>query len=857
MNKTHHYHKPPRLATWMLRRLFPDSGRQSVQGDLTEAFQDLVMEKGLGNARFWFWGQVLRSIPHAGWDMCLSSMSMLRHYFKTSKRVIVRNKTYSLINLAGLAVGFTCCFLILSWVRYELGFDSFHKNAGELYRVVSEFHSPGGDINYTATSQAPLAEALKENYPEVVNAARSIRWEIPAGTFGKKFNERVWMVDPAFLDMFSFDSIQGEAKGEAFAHPGSIILTEGVAEKHFGKKDPVGKMFMMGKGTPFKIAAVIKDIPPNSHLDMDCLIPLEFTRKIGWDLDEWGGFNFKTYIQLNQDTDVQTFNHKIRDVLKTYMPRTSTTVRLQPLSHVHLYDLKRDGGLITYIYIFTFMAFFVLVIACINYMNLSTARSSIRGREIGVRQVMGAGRWQLIRQFTGEAFFFSAAAGILSVLLAHLFLPLFGKLTGRVFAISYSPASFAFLACIVIFAGGLSGLYPALYLSGVKPVHMLRNTSRSRGSSVWFRRALVVFQFAVSIFLFIATLVVYRQTELLKKSDLGYEDEGVICMNMSESIAMAYPALRRELLQIPAVKGITRTNTRLDAPQSSATSDVISWEGRQVNESMSMLYVMGMDTDFASTYGIKMKEGRFYSREFPAELRSGMVLNEAAVEAMNMRSPVGKKFHYWDLDGTIIGVVKNFHYNSLHHAVEPMVLKFGFSLNTISIRLKPEDIDRTLERVRSVFKKIVPTTAFEYEYLDDRLEKLYGNEKRMGNISRSIALLAVFISCLGLLGLAVFSTQQRTKEIGIRKVLGSSDSRIIWMLIREFSLWVLAANVFAWPLAYISSRAWLQNFAYKIPLGVWIFFVSGSAALVIALMTVGFLALKTAKLNPVDSLRHE
>ncbi|MFC2141735.1 ABC transporter permease [Acidobacteriota bacterium] len=857
MNNAPQYQKPPRAAAWILRRLFPDAGKHSTLGDLTEVFQDLVLERGPGYARLWFWGQILRGLLPACRDLLGSSLSMLKHYVMTARRIIVRNKLYSLINLAGLAVGITCCFLILTWVRYELSFDAYHDNSADLYRILSEFHSPAGDVNTTMTSQAPLAAALKDTYPEVVDAARALRWEMQAGTQSQRFSERIWLVDSKFLDMFSFEYLQGGTHSEALTGLDSIVLTASVARKHFRDLDPIGKVFLVGRGTPFKVTAVIQDLPANSHLDMDCMIPLEFTRRIGWQLDDWGGSNFKTYLQLRAGTDFRTFNHKIREVLNTYAPPTMTTIRLQPLRHIHLYNYRGEGGLITYIYIFAFMAIFVLAIACINYMNLATARSSIREREIGVRKVVGAGRWQLFRQFAGEAFILSLAAGALSVVLIQLSLPFFALLTGRAVAPPTSLEAFALLAGIVILAGTISGCYPAVYLSGVKTVRMLRGTTRSGGNGVWFRRILVVFQFAVSIFLLTASLVVYRQIELLKNSALGYKAEGVICVNMTGAIANSYASLKRELLKIPAVKGMTRTNTVLDAPQSSATSDVISWEGQQADESISMLWVMGVDTDFASAYGIETSRGRFYSEEFPAELRSGMVLNEAAVEAMNIEAPIGKKFHFWDYDGTIIGVVKNFHFNSLHHAIEPLVLKLGFSLNTISLRLSPENLGDTLERVGSVIEENVPNYTFQYVFLDSRLEQLYSNEQRMENISRTITLLAVFVSCLGLLGLAVFSAQQRTKEIGIRKILGSPTSRIILLLTRESTLWVLAANLIAWPLAYIASRTWLQNFAYQTPLRWWMFLVSGTATLAIALVTVSLLAVKTARSNPVESLRHE
>jgi putative ABC transport system permease protein len=853
--KEKRYRRPPRLAEWILRWMFPDRGNFSTLGDLTEVYQDIIREKSVFVAKLWYWQQLFKSLPLFLTDFFYWRLAMLKNYIKVTMRIIKRNKAFSIINITGLAVGIACSFLILSWVRYELSHDCFHENADEIYRVISEFHSSGGEINYTTTTQAPLASVLNDRYPEIINSARTLRWPIVVGTKQKQFEERVWLADPSLCDIFTIKFISGDPN-TALSDPHSIILTENVAKKHFREEDPVGRSVLLGSRSLFQISGVIEDIPKNSHLDIDCIIPLAFTKELGWKLEEWRGFNFKTYIQLQKKSSPVEVEYKIKNILKDYFPETSTTIRLQPLAHIHLYALG-GGGLIIYVRIFLAMAVFILIIATINYMNLSTARSGGRAREVGIRQTVGAKRTQLIRQFMSESLILAIFATLAAVMLVHLFLPVFNRLTGRVIELDYSFLTILMLAGIALFTGILSGAYPALVLSSHKPVNVLKGALTSRKDGAWFRRILVVTQFAISIFLIIGTMVIYKQVQFFQNSDLGYQKENILCFNMSGAVANNYSAIKNGLLNHPDILGMTRTNTTLDTTQSTATSDVVSWEGKDENESISWLHVVGVDFDYLDTFELKMAEGRFFSEEYPSDIKDGMILNQAAIRAMNMDSPIGKKFHFWDFDGRIIGVVEDYHFRSLHDPIEPLVLKLGLSLNTISVKIRSENMAHTIKTIETEIKKVIPGYTFEYEFLDERLDMLYQAEQRMENIAKSISFLAIFLSCLGLLGLAVYTVEQRTKEIGIRKVLGASMLGILLLLTREFAKWILVANMISWPVAYFVTKLWLENFAYRTSIGLWMFILSGLITFMIAFLTVSVQAVKATLTNPVNSLRYE
>jgi len=780
--------------------------------------------------------------------------ALVGNYIKIAFRKIRREKGYSLINVAGLAVGIACCLLILSWVRFELSYERFHKNATEIYRVISEFHSPGGEINYTLESQAPLAAALKQNYPEIINSARTLSADWKIGREGARFRESVWFVDPAFLDIFTFTFVQGDP-ATALSDPNSVILTETLAKKHFRNDNPIGKTVIGGRNTSLIVSGVIKDIPQKSHLDINAIIPLEI-RTAGQNLTEWGGFNYRTYIQLQKGSSGKDVQQKIKNLLEKYTPKTQTTIQLQPLTNIHLFALE-GGGMITYIYIFSAMALLILLIACVNYMSLSSAKASARAKEAGIRQVVGARRKQLISQFLGESFIHSLIATIIAIVLAQVFLPAFQRLAGNKFMVSYSLGTIALAVGIAALTGILSGSYPAFVLSRVKPVKIFKGILRSGGEGVLFRKILVIVQLALSIFFIFGTLVISKQVHLLRNKYLGYDKKNIICLDTMDGIAGNYSAVKNKLMNNPHIAGMTVVDCFLDEPNSSATSDVISWEGQKAGESLPWLIVRGVDFDFQNTFGIEMAEGRFFSEKYPSDRNDSMIVNEAAVKAMKMDSPIGKKFHFWGYNGTIIGVIKDFHFRSLHKNIEPMVMKIGINLQRIAIRIKAEDVAATLKFIETEIKKIVPSYSFEFEFLDEKLDWLYRAERRMENIALSISFLAIFLSCLGVLGLAAFMAKEKTKEIGIRKVLGASVRSITMMFYKEYVRWVIAANLIACPLGFYIVGRWLQKFAYRINIGILIYVLSSALVLFIVLLTVSFQSVRAATAHPIDSIRYE
>ncbi len=503
------------------------------------------------------------------------------------------------------------------------------------------------------------------------------------------------------------------------------------------------------------------------------------------------------------------------------------------------------------------MAAFILAIACINYMNLSTARSTKRAREVGIRQVVGANRLQLIRQFFGESVLLSFIAVFIAGIFVESLLPTFNNLCGKQLVMDYSIQNVLVLIALAIITGIISGSYPAFVLSSLKPVSVLKGSLKWRSGGSWFRRGLVIVQFALSIFLIVSALVVYKQISFIRHRDLGYVSENVIGFSMGGELYHKYQTFKTELAANKNIIGITRASTPPVWRESSAAGRDVIWEGKTADHTFPSIQVMGVDTDYLKTFGLRTVAGRFFSEELDREEEVSFILNESAVKAMGIESPVGKRFSIWDYNGTIVGIVNDFHFSSLHNEIQPLAMIQGWGFDNIFIRMKSDNIPETIGFIERKLNEIIPGYTLEFRFLDDMIENLYRTEKRTGSIIKYITILAIFISCLGLFGLASFTAEQRTKEIGIRKVLGSSVLGIIMMLSKEFARWVIIANVIAWPVAWYVSSNWLQNFAYRTSIGPQIYLISGLLALVIALITVSFQAFKAARVNPVESLRYE
>lgn len=845
---------PPRTVLWLILKFVPQEERIYVQQAILEVFYGLCVSKGRGVAYLWLTSQLLRSLPVLLSNSVYWSAQMFKNYMKITLRNLKKHKFYSVINITGLAIGIACCLIIFLWMKGELSYDRFHKNGEELYRIFQESPQGGKVLRFTSTPSA-LGPLLKDQYPEIIDTARHTPVRLDIGREEIHFRESAAIVDESFLKMFSFLLLEGTPQA-ALEDPYSIVISDEMREKYFAGEDPMGKALRVGESLELNVTGVLQDIPKNSHLQFDCLIPFKLLGESGYDMDDWGNNNYWTYIQLTEKASSQEVEAKISGIIQEHVPRSSSLLRLQPVVRIYLYN-PGGGGLITYLYIFAGMAVFILLIACINYMNLSTARSTNRAKEVGIRQVVGANRTQLIKQFMGESILFTFIALIIGLVLVHLLLPVSSQLAGKPISMKYSTSLILTLLALTLFTGILSGVYPALILSSLKAIRVLKGALKSKSGSAMFRKILVVTQFSLSIFLIIGTLLVFRQMDFMMKMDLGYVKENVVILPMRGQLARNYNPFKTELLKNSNIISMTRANTTPDIKQSSIASYDFSWDGRQEGDSFPVMNVMGVDADYLKTFNMEMVEGRFFSEKFQADVSDSCVINEAAAAAMGLDSPLGKRVYWDDFKGKIIGVIKDFHFSSLHEEIEPLMMRMGWSMDNICIRIRSDNISGTIGFIRTTLKDLLPNYSFEYEFLDARLANRYLAEQRMERILIFSTIFAIFISCLGLLGLASFTAEQRTKEIGIRKVLGSSVAGIMFLLSKEFVKWVLMANLIAWPVAFFAVSNWLQNFAFRTKIGWEVFLLSGSLALFISLLTVFYQTIKAALSNPVDSLRYE
>jgi putative ABC transport system permease protein len=792
---------------------------------------------------------------------------MLWNYLKVTWRNIRRYKGYSFINIVGLAVGLTSCILILLWVQDELSYDRFHTSADDLYRIVAEWRKTEPATHYWPVC-APLAPALKEEFPEIIRATRFTR--LRRGQlvkFGdKNFTEaQICLTDPDFFEMFTFPLIQGDVQ-TALSNPDSFVLTEEMAAKYFGTENPLGKTLNINNEYDFTVTGVIKNIPHNSHLQFDFLasfVRIEDFERAWAVLDNWTLSGFATYVQLDKNASRVELTDKIANYLQKHVQESKDIIYLQSLKDVHLFSSHIQFGMegqgdIRYVYIFSIVAFFILVIASINFMNLATARSSNRVKEVGLRKVVGAKRAQLIRQFFCESVVMAFCSLILAVVLVELFLPVFINLSGKQLSLDFT-SHINILSAIVLLTlitGFLSGSYPALFLSSLRPVKILKGISKTEGQGYLFRRILVVSQFSLSILLIICTVVVSHQVGFMRNKKLGFDKEQVAYFPIRDELVQRYESLKSELLKNTGIKNVA-VSSNLPTSGVILTTDKVTWEGKNPEEVV-VLEVTSAGYDFTETFNMEMVKGRSFSKEFSSDEEEAIVINETAEKIIGIEDPAGKQLVFGESAVTIIGVVKDYHFKSLHSEIEPLVLAIVPSLyRYVFVKLDAADIPNTLINIESTWKSFFPDTPFEFHFLDEAYEKLYRSEQQMGTLFNSFTILAVFISCLGLFGLASFMAEKRTKEIGIRKVLGASVIGIVALLNKQFAKWVLIANVIAWPVAYYAMSRWLQGFAYRINLGIWIFALAAAIALGIAVVTVSYQSIKAALANPADSLRYE
>jgi putative ABC transport system permease protein len=785
---------------------------------------------------------------------------MFRNYLKIALRNIVRHKGYSVINVAGLAMGMACALLIILWIQDELSYDRFHDNADRLHLVVQTQNLETGQQTIP-TQQAPLGPLLKENIPEISEYARFREYLYTLAHGEKTFQEEIYFTDPSFLTMFNFPLIQGDP-ATALEAPHSILLTETVAQKYFDEDKPVGKVLRLNDQMDLTVTGIMADIPHNSTLQFECLAPFVLLNELGYGIDEWLGNDYLTFVLLEEHTSYKQVGEKT-DAFCSDLYRQEKgvaecpyTMSLHPVTKLHLYSLSGNGGRIQYVYIFALAAAMILIIACMNFINISTARSVDRAKEIGLRKVVGANRLQLAKQFLGESILLSLIAALIAIALAEILLPIFNHYAGKDISIALSdPAILLGLIGSIGLTGVLSGLVPAVYLSALQPVRVLKGHLKSGKGALQLRRILVVLQFALSLVLIISTIVISSQITYINNKDLGLRKENVLYLVASQGIKEHYTTFKEELEKNPNVISVTAAAQGITHINSSLGNNW-GFEGRDPNQRLE-IHFDWVSLDYAETFGLKMTEGRFYSEEFPSDMVDGIVLNEKAIDLMGIKNPIGKRFSYWGNDKRIIGVVKDFHLEPLYETLKPMVLIHQDFVNYVYVRIGRDDIPRTLSYLETVFKKFEPGGTFRYRFLEDAYKREYQAEYRLASLSKYATALAVFIACLGLFGLVSFTAGQRTKEIGIRKALGASAVSIVQMISREFVILVVVAILIASPIAYLAMDRWLEHFAYRTNLGWWVFVTGGLLALLIALITVSFQAVKAALTNPVETLRYE
>ncbi len=850
----------PRLGRRVLWFLLLDNERESLVGDFDEIFQEKIKEKGKLVALIWYWSQVLLLIPSSLKESIYWSVLMFRNYLKIALRNLIRHKGFSFLNITGLAIGMVCTILILFWVQHELSFDRYHKNGKNIYRILQ--HIQYAEVVTWAINQGPLGPALKAEIPEIQDQARFCfaQWRM-------KYDEQVFVeqggyTDPSLFKMFTIPFTHGDPK-TALSDPRSVVLTEDVAWKIFGDEDPVGKTINVANEYDFKVTGVLQDIPSNSHFRFKFLANMDFAKEVGRTVDYWKNSHFTTYVQLADNVSMEEANKKIFNFLDAKPTLEDwEKLSLQPLFNIHLgsgigYDSFGTGNA-KYIVIFLAAALFILLIACVNFMNLSTARSLLRSREVGLRKVVGAFRGQLIRQFLGEALFQSLIAMILAVGLGILLVPSFNNLARKEFEAGQftRPDIIIGLIAILLFTGFIAGFYPAFVLSGFRPVYVLKGTARAAGGRSFFRKALVVFQFSVAVILMVGSLVIYSQIRFMRSKDLGYDKENLVTLNLNTTVQKNYEAFQNELLENASILNVTRVAS-LPTYGYWFSNSRWNWEGKDPDKDI-LFRANFVDYDYLEALRANIVKGRNFSKDYGADA-TGIIINETSQKVMGFEDPIGKRVTLVeDNVFNIIGVVKDFHYVSLHTEIEPMILLLDPErCSSIVVRIRSENTPQTLEFIEGVWKKSAGEFEFDYRFLDESLDTLYRGEKQVGRIINVFTLLSIFISCLGLFGLASFMALRRTKEIGIRKILGASISGVVVLLNKEFSKWVIIANLIAWPLSYFALNRWLQEFPYRTDIKLWIFLGTGLATFMIAILTVGYQSLRAALSNPADSLRYE
>ncbi len=846
---------PPSLAMRLLKFIANSKDYDSAFGDLVETYEYVAEKEGLKKARRWFWKEVLKSFPGFLRNGAYRRAAMIKNYFIITCRNIIRNKIFALINILGLAVGMACFVLITLWIQDELSYDKFHANKDNLY-LLTVIHP---DDNIDPNVPYALAPRLADEFPEIVHFSRiynlgslrtcTIKYQPTQGLPIMFYESNIDLVDSSFFSIFSFPFLYGSPE-TALENPNSLIITDKIATKYFGHDNPMGKVLTLNNRDDLVITGVV-NIPSNSHLQMDFIAPLPDRLDNDWNWRD------PSYVLLGQNASMTDLKEKISGALSRHSPypfAATLRVDLLPIAKVYLSFGRR-----MYVYIFSVIAAFILLIACINYMNLATASSANRAREVGLRKVMGAKRPELIQQFLGESILMSALAFVLSLGIVKAGLPFLNSLTSKQLKFNLLPdlTMYLYLLGLILSVGLLSGVYPAFFLSANNPSDILKSARHSRTARFSFRVVTVVGQFAISVLLIACTAVVFQQINYIQKRPLGFRTDHVVKIPLNPPLLNRFQTYKDKLLQNPNVMNVT-AGQAVPYDEDYKTSGV-EWPGKDPEMSPNMRYTISQ-IDYIETFGMEVVEGRSFQSGSTADVRN-YVINEEAAKYMGMEDPVGRRISFWGGAGTIIGVIKNYHHVSLHREIMPHIFTIDprhfNALRFVFVKIAAVNVPDTLKYIEKTSAGFAPDFPYEYSFIDQGVQNLYQAEQRLGKIFSYFAFLAIFISCLGIFGLASFSAETRTKEIGIRKILGASVSNIVILLSKEFSRWIILANIIAWPIGWFAMHKWLENFAYRTGLNPLLFVFAGVLSLVIASLPVTYQAVKAAVADPIDSLRYE
>lgn len=871
----------PRLGKVLLWLILNDEDYPQILGDFEESYRYRIKTLGMVKTYLWIWAQLLKSIPRFISDSIYWRGTMFKNYLKTAFRVIKRQKLYSLLNIVGLAVSLTCGFLILLHVKHELSYETNFPKADRIYRVL--VHSKyGSNFRDWAASAPALGPLLEESFPEIEAAARirSIGREILSYQTSQETARRLeenhgFIGDSSFLIMFDLEFISGNPQ-TALQSPNSVVLTSALAKKYFSTEDPIGKTLMNeSRNLPLKVTGIIQNLPKNTHLRIDYLVSMStIAPYLGFDMNDAELLNHRTwkavstYVLLRPNQSIESFYTKAPEFMTSFLserPGRQEELSLQPIRRIHLHS-KLEGEIgpnsdISYVYIFSAAAFLLLLISAVNFINLSTAQSFKRTKEIGIRKVVGARRGQIIKQYLGEAFMLTSLSTVLTLILLNFILPFYNQMSGKdfIFRDLIQIQNIVFLLLMVGILSLLSGLYPAFFASTFRPVNSLKTVKSPRSSAAHLRKGLVIFQFIISIFMIFGTITIYRQLVFFHSQDLGFDKDKLIALrlygDMREKALQNTEALKTEILRYSGVNRVALASSLPGTPFSNERLTPVSVSDKN---KLPMLRFIRVDEDFIQTAGLEIVQGRNFDRV--SDQKSAYIISESVVEALNLEQPLGVECRSDIRSGTapIVGVIKDFHFASLHNPIEPLVLEYNPTWTEFMlVKAQSNRFAKVLVFLERTFAEIAPHHLFSYLFVDEVFNRNYENENRGYDLFKVFSVIALIVACLGLFGLTVYAAETRIKEIGIRKVLGASVPSITVLLSREFIRWVLIANIIAWPAAYFAMNKWLENFAYRVHIHLSTFVISAGLVLLLALATVSYQAIKAATANPSESLRCE